>query len=656
MDRPSPSLNEAAFGEAAMAALKHFLRADRLAGNPLLGARIVESRITPQAGQHERIAALCEVLTEECEAIGHSPKLRRQCEVLRRTYLQPHRSRDDIASDLNLSFSTYCRALKEGRELLVARLWEREQEPLPSDKGTVELPTAPRSHKLRIAVAVFILLVAVAALVVWQLVPAGRNAANLAAAVRTGKTTLAVLPFVDESPDGKKKYLSDGITDLLINRLGRVPGLRTVARTSSFALRGERKDVREAGKILGVDNILEGSVHSQAGKLRVSVALVNTRDGYERWSHEYEFASGDLPALEDSMTRDVVQALDVAPSGSADAVVSESSAANNRARNTYLVGLEYLHRHDIKNVNLAIAHFLRAINFDPHYATAWAGLATAYTVLIENDSDSPPDRYYSSALAAANKAIQLDPGMGQPHAILAQLHTQHWEWGQAETEYQRALKLDPSNATAHQWYGMYLWVTGDLPAALKQMRMAHTLDPLSPSITVALGETLQDMGKLDEAFAWYRSASKQAPHFALPHLFLAYASLARNDSASALKEMKTAVSLTPEPHPAGYLALLGVYYSYAGDHAKTEQLLAELHARARQHYVSSVAFARLYQVLGEKDKMLDSLARAAREYDFHMLWVVVDTDGPSWKKQPRFRQILASMNLPMQRAPQPDTR
>lgn len=543
-----------------MAALKHFLRADRLGGNPLLGARIVESRVAPQAGQRERIAALREVLSEECEAIGRSPKLHRHYEVLSRTYLQPHRSRDDIASDLNLSFSTYCRALKEGRELMAVRLWDREQAPEPSGEEDARQPAVPHPYKWRIALAVSVLFIAIAGFVVWQLASAGRSAATLAAAVHNGKVTLAVLPFVDESPDGKKKYLSDGITDLLINRLGRVPGLRTVARTSSFALRGKREDVREAGKILGVDNIIEGSVRTRAGKLHVSVALVNTRDGYERWSHEYEIASDDLPTLEDRLVSDVTQALDVMPSGTDFPLTAESSTVSNRARDSYLVGLEYLNRHDLKNVNLAIVHFRQTIGLDSHYAAAWAGLATAYTVLIENDSDSPPDRYYSSALMAANKAIQLDPGMGQPHAILAQLHTQHWEWGQAETEYRRALKLDPSNATGHQWYAMYLWVAGDLPAALKQAQMAHTLDPLSSSITVTLGETLQYMGKVDEAFTWYRAASKLAPHFALPHLFFAYASLAQDKNAQALEEMQTAVNLTSAPHPAGYLGLLGVYY------------------------------------------------------------------------------------------------
>ncbi|MGA7964729.1 MAG: hypothetical protein WCB49_02325 [Gammaproteobacteria bacterium] len=656
MNRPSPSSNEAAFAEAAKAALKHFLRDDRLVGSPLLNAWIVESRVAAQAGQRERVAALREVLREECEAIGRSPKLVRHYEVLCRTYLQAHRSRDDIASALNLSFSTYCRALKEGRELLAARLWEREQELAQSGNETAQHRADSRLRKWRIAAAVSVLCVAVASLVVWQLLPAKRSGAALAAAVRTGKTTLAVLPFVDESPDGKKKYLSDGITDLIINRLGRVPGLRTVARTSSFALRGKREDVREAGKILGVGNILEGSVRSQADKLIVSVALVNTRDGYERWSHEYELTSDDLPALENRVARDVVRALDVAPSVTALPLADKSSAANNQARNSYLVGLEYLNRHDIEDVNLAIVYFRRAIGFDPHYAAGWAGIATAYTVLIENDSDSPPDRYYSRALTAANKAIQLDPGMGQPHAILAQLHTQHWEWEQAETEYRRALKLDPSDATAHQWYAMYLWVAGDLPAALKQMRMAHTLDPLSPSISVGLGETLQYMGRLDEAFAWYRAASKLAPHFALPHLFFAYASLTRGDHRRALKEMQMAVNLTRAPHPAGYLALLGMYYFNAGDRTKTEQLLAELQTRAREHYVSGVAFARLYETLGEQDKALDSLARATREYDFHMLWVVVGTAGPDWKKQPRYRQILASMNLPMHRASQSSIR
>ena len=463
----------------------------------------------------------------------------------------------------------------------------------------------------------------------------------------TGAVTLAVLPFLNMDANPSQQYLSDGITEELINRLGRFPHLRVAARTSTFVFRDKPVDVREAAHALGVTNVLEGSVQRSGERLRVRVALVSAKDGYELWATEYEPAARDLLTVEDEIAEAVLRELQPRLSASVLTDLHTRAGLNPAAHDYYLVGLQYLNRRTSTDIAKAIVYFRRAIQADPDYAPAWSAVAEAYTVLRDYNSDAPPDTHYDEALSAAHRAAELDPQLSRPHAVLGLLYQEHWQWRQAEREFKLALQLDPSDATAHQWYAMHAWFRSDIPGALAEMRHAHDLDPLSPIINSDYGRALLYSGDVEGAIAQYRAAIALAPGFALAHLFLAEAWLAEDRNADAVAETHTAIALTPAPHPASYLAMLGLTQSLNGDRRAAREQLDALESRARRQYVSGVSLALLEWQFGEKDQAFANLDRAVTDHD-HLMLPVVASQNADWRGDPRFAALMGKMGLASQ--------
>ena len=456
-------------------------------------------------------------------------------------------------------------------------------------------------------------------------------------------TTLAVLPFDDSDPRQAQRYISDGLTEELINRLARMPQLRVTARTSSFAFRDKPVDVREVGRRLGVEHVLEGSVQRSNDKLRVRVALVDASNGYDLWTGEYDTPVGDVLGMEDQITRNVMATLYpklAVPSS----LPGTEPGVQPAAHDAYLVGLEYLNRRTRADLDQAIVYFQHAVSDDPSYADAWSALASAYAVSSDYDSDSPPDRRYDDALAAARHAELLNANLAHVHAVLGFLYAEHWQWKQAASEYARALVLDPSDANAHQWYGMYLWFMDDDNGALAQMQTAAKLDPLSPVINVDLGRALQYAGHPDEALTQYREAVALAPRFPLAHILLSEGYMQNNRYPDALREMRTAVALAGSPVPSSYLSMLGIALSLNGDDAGARAQLATLESRSRHHYVSGVSLASLSTQLGRNDKVFPSLFAAEAAHDPLMLPAIADRTAP-WYSDPRITQVRARMGL-----------
>lgn len=499
--------------------------------------------------------------------------------------------------------------------------------------------------------ALLLVLIACAGVLLWRRPAATRAAVSAAAPPATSDrhepmaVTLAVLPFLDMDAAHPEPYLSDGLTEEMINQLGHFPQVRVVARTSTFVFRDKPVDVRVAARTLGVGHVLEGSVQRSGTRIRVRVALVSAATGYTVWSNEYDAASGDVLKVEAEITRSVIAELLPRLDPKTLAQLSVDATVDPAAHDFYLVGLEYLNRRTTPDIEQAIVYFQRAIQTDPGYAPAWSGVASAYALLRDYNSDAPPDTHYTDAIAAANKAIALDPRLATAHAVLGQLHEEHWEWQPAAREFKRALQLDPSNATAHQWYSMFLWFTGDLANGLAQMRTAHALDPLSPIINADLGRALFFTGQTAAAVAQYRDAIALDPRFALTHVFLAETLTAQQHYVEALKEVRTAISLDGKPTDSSYLAMLGVGLSMSGDERGARRQQADLEARSRHQYVSHVSMAWLDAQLGDNDKAFANLARAVTDHDHLMLPVIASKDD-SWRADPRFIALLARMGLP----------
>ena len=657
-DRESAALSapdirtEAGFAAAVRQALRDFHRPNCLRNNPLLASRIVIAVLereptTPPA------QALREILRAHCERLGENVKFSRLKHVLIHTYLAPLRSQQAVAEALHLSWSTYRRYLAEATQLLAVALWESESTsrvPVPKvpditlAAGAAQVPphsaTPMRRWGWLAATTVVILLTAGVGVILLH-APLRRTKPR---ASSVNPRTLAVLPFLNVNHDPATRYLSDGITDELIARLGRIPTLRVVAQTSSFSLRGKPMDVREAGRLLGADKIVEGSIQRAGPALRIDVALVNTADGYELWTDEFTVRRSEVFHTEDAIAQAIVKRLNLSPAQSLMKPVQRQAAVNPQAHDFYLVGLEYLNNRDPGDITQSIAYLRKSIQADGDYAQAWAALAMAYAVMRSYQANVLPDTHYDDALAAADRAIALDTSLPRAHEVLGLLDDEHWEWQAAGREYRLALRLDPSDATAHQWYAIHLWFMGQMQAALHEMQAAHRLDPLSPIINADLGRALCYAGQWQASLAQYRTTVALAPRFALTYAFMAETDLAMGNPRQALADARTAVTIWGHP-PEYSVAEIGVSEALLDRKARARQALDELQQHATRHYVSGVLLAWLYWNLGEKTLTFTQLQRAVRDHDFVMMFVFGPL-GAGVRADPRFEVIRKIMNLP----------
>jgi len=628
---------EHGFALAVHQALRDFHRPDHLRDNPLLGSQLVatarvQSPTTPPT------QALRELIRSHCERLGQNAKSSRFQLVLQHTYLAPLRSQQAAAEALHLSWSTYRRCLADAARMLTASLWETE---IALGPALAHRRGLHRAWPWFATAALIVLGAAVGAGYLHHL-----RRRQQATAEKVLPVTLAVLPFLDLDQDSGSRYLSDGISDELITRLGRIPALRVVARTSSFSLRDKPMDVRDIGRVLGVHDVIEGSVQRSADTLRISVALVNTANGYELWSDELTTPRSKIFEAEDAIADAVIAQLHLPADVSNAAHVDGYPTVNSEARDTYLVGMEYLNYRTVPDIKQAINYFQKSIQEDSNYADSWAGLAMAYTIWRDYTGDEPPDTHYQDALAAVKRAIALDPSSASAHAILGLLYEQHWEWPQTKHELQLALQLDPSDATAHQWYAIYFWFTGDAQKALKELRLAKTLDPLSPIINADMGRALSYAGEPQQAAAQFRTCVALAPRFGLTYTFMAENDIAIGEYQQAVDDAGMAGNLWGNPGESYLLMEESVAYAGLGQRNLARQELTELQQRASQHYLSGVMLSWPSWNLGEKDQAFAQLKRAVHDHD-QFLMLVFGPDWASMRADPRFAGIRKLMNLPL---------
>jgi len=643
-------VNESDFFAAAQQALHDYNRPDRLKDNPLVHSQLVTAAMAA-ASSMAATQALRELIRVHAEYLAQSHKFSAYYKIIEYTYFAPLRSQQAVAETLHLSWGTYRRHLGYATRILSARLWEAEtalRRGLAAAGATDSAHQTPgpgRRQKLWRAGLAFSLAAVLVLAVVLYLNRHPLSIRQAGASAHAEKLTLAVLPLLNMDHDPNTQYLSDGISDELITRLGRIPGLQVVAHTSSFSLRDKQMDVRDIGRLLGVNYVLEGSLQKEAGQLRVQAALVSTANGYELWSDEFTANQNQAFAIEDSISDAIVKELHPALAPPVAVAARHYTPVNPEARDYYLVGLEYLNNRTYEDIDQSIVYFRRSIQADNNYAEPWAGLATAYAVLRDYAEDIPPDTHYDDALNAANKAIALDPSLARVHAILGLLHEEHWQWQDAQREFQLALQLDPSDATAHQWYGMYFWFTGDMQASLSELRTARDLDPLSLIINADLGRALSYAGQFDAALAQFRTAIVLAPRFALTHAFMAEAYMAKGQYRQALDEARTTTTLAGSPPASISLAELGVAYSLMGRQEHARQQLMELEKRASSGYVSGVSLSWLYWNLDDKNRAFAQLRRAVKDHD-HLMMSVFGPAGAGERADPRFAVIRKIMNLP----------
>ena len=455
--------------------------------------------------------------------------------------------------------------------------------------------------------------------------------------------SIAVLPFVNASPDPDNEYLSDGITDELIDALAKIAGLRVSSRTSVFALKGKPLDVRAVGALLGASVVLEGTVRKAGDRLRITAQLTSTDDGRLLWSQRYDRQLVDVFAVQDELAGTIVSTLRATMFAELSEHVPRRYTENIQAYGLYLKGRYAWNKRTQEGVAEAIHFFEQAIAEDPNYAPAYAGLADSYALDVDYRA-VPVAEPFQRAKEYARKALALDETVFSAHASLAwSLFIYDWDWEGAEREFRRAIELNPRYASAHQWFAFLLVSRGEYEAALLESLTALELDPASVSIRRAVGWSYYYAGRYDQALAHLARAIEMNPMAVESHRILAATLAQQGKLADAERVLREALTL---PAAGAFTkAELALVLARAGRPEEAKALLEEIQAAAREHYVSPVPFAIVHIGLGNLDEALDWVERAYDERRGWLAYLKVNPIFDPLRNEPRFKALMQKMRL-----------
>ena len=464
---------------------------------------------------------------------------------------------------------------------------------------------------------------------------------SLPRAART--RAVAVLPFVNASPEPDNEYLSDGITDELIDALSKVRGLRIASRTSVFALKGKPQDVRAIGALLGVAEVLEGTVRKMGNRLRVAVQLTSTADGSLLWSQRYDRTLDDVFAIQDEIARTIVNTLRTTSFADLSEPLPRRYTENVKAYRLYLRGRFAWNRRTQEGVSDGIRYFEEAIEEDPNYAPAYAGLADSYALHVDYRS-VPVREGFTRAKEYARKAIALDDTLAEAHTSLAwSLFIYDWDWDGAEREYRRALALDPTYATTHQWFATLLSARGAHDEALLEAHTAMELDPDSVSVRRTLGWHYFYARRYDQARYHLDRAITMNPTAEESYRILGLTLLQLGQPDDAERVLRESLGL---PGSAAHaIATLGYVLGIVGKRTEAQECLARLEEMATHGYITPVAFSMLHLGLGAFDRALDYAEEAYHERRGWPLFFNVNPILDPLRGEPRFRELVRRVGL-----------
>jgi TolB-like protein/DNA-binding winged helix-turn-helix (wHTH) protein/Flp pilus assembly protein TadD len=476
-------------------------------------------------------------------------------------------------------------------------------------------------------------LVAASAIYVWSH-RLSRPATNSAP-----RAMLAVLPFENLTSDPEQEYFTDGLTEELINELGRFHPhqLRVIARTSVMRYKGGSRNVAEIGRELGVDYVLEGSVRRESGRVRISTHLTPVRDQTSIWVGSYDRELGRILELQNEVARSVAQQIKLQLSPQEQARLVNARPVDPEAFDLYLRGRFHFNQRTDDDVKKSIEYFQKATEKDPSYALAYAALSQAYNVATYR-ALIPGHWGYQQAEAMAQRALQLDNTLGEAHAALAGLCSDSYRWQEAVAEFERALKLDPNSVTARGWYADTLTFLGRYDEAVRQMKLALEIDPFSLSVNRRAGEHLYIAHRYDEAIAQYRKTLDLYPYDSLAYFGLWHSYIEKGLYDDAVDAFIRASEL--EKDPPEQVAAYRKAYRDRGIRG-VWRLRAEMLTRKG---IRPTSIACSYARLGEKDQAFKYLEKAfaihAAPADF------LEPCFDNLRSDPRSREIVRRMNLP----------
>ena len=452
--------------------------------------------------------------------------------------------------------------------------------------------------------------------------------------------SVAVLPFSMAAGGGEEtEYLTDGLTETLINGLAQLPNLRVSARSVVFRYKGQNVDAQQVGQTLAVTAVVTGRVAVRGDRLVIQTELMDVDTGSQLWGGQYNRPQTDLLAVQEEIAEEILETLQPRISGAERRRVTRRYTENAEAFQLYLQGRYHWNKGTIDGYKRAIDYFQQAISKDPKYAMAYAGLADSYLLLGSYWVETLPE-----AKAAAEQALAIDDSLSEAHVALGSIKLLlDWDWPAAERAFQQGLTLNPASALAHNQYASYLATAGRLDEALSQVRRAQELDPLSPIVNSDLGRYLFYAGKDDEAIAQFRKTLEFDSNSVSARRGLGLAYSANKQHMEAIAELKRALTLS-ENSPL-ILGDLGAAYARAGDHAAAEGVLKQLTAMAAQQYVPASAHAMIYAALGDRGRALDALEKAHGEHDFAITQITVAPWAQPLRTEPRFVDLVNRLGL-----------
>jgi TolB-like protein/Tfp pilus assembly protein PilF len=473
--------------------------------------------------------------------------------------------------------------------------------------------------------------------------PSARPAGAPAASPSAYTSSLAVLPFEDLSPLQDQAVFAVGITDDLITKLSTIGQLKVISRQSVMRFRGGDKDLREVGKELGVENILEGSIQREKDNIRVNVKLTRADDGSNLWGETYDRKVESIFSVQDEISKAVVNALRIELVAGQDYMLVKRYTQDPDAYNLYLEGRLNWNKRTEEGLKASIDFFQKAIDKDPKFALAYAGIADAYSVLARLGFARPADAYPKSK-EAAEKALQIDDTLAEGYIALAFVkYSYDWNWLDAEIDFNWAIGLNPNYATAYQYYGSLLANLGRFDEATAKFEKARELDPSSLPIKASIATHYYYVRQYDQAIRRWREIQKADPGINWTYYYLGQAYLQKGSAKKALREFEKAGRL-PGGTTFGSLGRAFVYAA-TGKRDKAEAELQALVERSKQAYVPFYYLAAVSAALGEKDRAFEYLAMSYAERDAEEIYLKFDPQMDPLRDDPRFDDWLGKMNL-----------
>jgi serine/threonine-protein kinase len=497
--------------------------------------------------------------------------------------------------------------------------------------------TEVKRHKTVAALALLTLFIAVSALV-YFIYFSGAN--------KSAIDSIAVLPFVNQSGDPNAEYLSDGIPETITYSLSQLPNLKVTARNSAFRYKGKDIDSQTVGRELGVQAVLSGRLTQRGDSLMVSAEVVDTNSNRLLWGGQYSRKLSDILAVQEEIAKEISEKLRLSLTSEQQKQLTTGSTVSSEAYQLYLKGRYFWNKRTGDATNKSIEYFNQAIEKDPNYALAYAGLADSYVILTGYTPTSGKEAY-PKARVAATKALELNDKLAEAYTTRAYIKAYFdWDFANAERDFKRSIELNPNYPTARQWYGEYLSAMGRHAEAIDELKKAQELDPLSLIINKELGTAFSFAGQHDQAIEQLRKTLDMDSGFVPAHRDLGIAYTEKGKYGEAIAELEKALVL--EKDNAFSLTALSYTYAVSGKREDAQRLLDQLIEKSKKFYVPPTFIASVYAGLGDKDQAFQWLEKAYNDRDEGLVYLKIAKPWVRLSSDPRFVNLVRRVGLPQQ--------